>query len=822
MIKEYNKIAIITEDEEITYSQLLMHINRFSQFTPKGERTKCIIFSENRKGWIYAFFSVWQNKGIAIPVDATSTVDDLAYIIKDCSPEFIWTSVSRANTANEAIKKAGASTQVLLIDEYESREAQGAKAKIEFDKNDTAVLIYTSGTTGSPKGVMLSFSNLYSNMAGVVDEVPIFNSQRRTLMLLPVHHILPLMGTIVIPLITGDGIAICPSLSGPDIMKTLCKGEVGIMIGVPRLWQTLYSGIKKKIDEKAVTRALFTLCEKVGSKRLSRFIFQSVHKKMGGHLMYCVSGGAALDKEIGEGLRTLGINVLEGYGMTETSPIIAFTRPDDIIPGCVGKPLPSVECKIVNGELLAKGPNVMQGYYNRPEETASVLDSDGYIHTGDLAEIDSEGRIRITGRTKEIIVLSNGKNVQPNEIEYKLEKYDEYIKEAAITERNDMLVAIIVPQQSWAEGKTTAEIEQQLKRLVIEPYNLTVENYKKVMKIFVYEGDLPRTKLEKLQRFKLKDILDGKAETQADAPMTDEPTFEEYLLIKKFIEQEKRIPVCSTSHFETDIAMDSLDKVSLQGFIENTFGMQIELDELMQLATVGNLASHVAQGKTQINTEDVDWKKIFNQKSSHLSLPVCSWTHPLMSSLFTSFFKVYNNLSVKGRENIPLGGPYIIAPNHQSYIDGPLVMSGLTREELRNSYFYATENHVKSSLARHLASRHNVVIMERRDLKNSIMRLAEVLKKGKNVVIFPEGHRSEDGKLGEFKKTFAILSKELNVPIIPVRISGAYDALSRKNHLIRPVRLSVEYLPKIDPTGYGTYEEITDAVKNAIAEDNRQ
>ena len=146
------------------------------------------------------------------------------------------------------------------------------------------------------------------------------------------------------------------------------RGKVAIFIGVPRLWQTLYAGIKKKIDEKAVTRILFNICRSVGSRRLSRFVFQSIRKKMGGHIDYCVSGGAALDAEIGKGLRTLGLDVLEGYGMTETAPIITFTRPDDIIPGCVGLPMPSVECKIIDGELCAKGPNVMMGYYNRPEE----------------------------------------------------------------------------------------------------------------------------------------------------------------------------------------------------------------------------------------------------------------------------------------------------------------------------------------------------------------------------------------------------------------------------------------------------------------------
>lgn len=217
---------------------------------------------------------------------------------------------------------------------------------------------------------MLTYKNIYANIDSVSKDVPIFNTERRTMILLPLHHVFPLIGTLVAPIVCGGGVAICPSMTGPDIMDTLCRGRVGIFIGVPRLWQMLYVGIKKKIDEKAVTRGLFNMCRKANSRRLSRFVFQSVHKKMGGYLDYCVCGGAALDKEIGMGLRTLGLDVLEGYGMTETAPMISFTRPDDIIPGCAGLPLPTVDCKIIDGEICAKGPNLMPGYYNRPEETA--------------------------------------------------------------------------------------------------------------------------------------------------------------------------------------------------------------------------------------------------------------------------------------------------------------------------------------------------------------------------------------------------------------------------------------------------------------------
>ena len=826
MIKDFHKIAIMAQGRDISYTEMLQRISLYAQFTPQQAGAKTIVFSENRPGWIYAFFSIWQNRGIAIPVDASSTVDDLAYILSDCRPECIWCSQEREATARQAIEAADVDTQVHIIEEREDSDLpEGAFTQTLEDfqkqKEKTAVIIYTSGTTGNPKGVMLSYSNLWANMAGVCEEVQIFNAERRAIILLPIHHVLPLMGTMIIPIVMGGGVIICPSMSGPDIMECLCRGQVAIFVGVPRLWQTLYNGIKKKIDASAVTRGLFSLCAKMQNRTLSRLVFGSVRRKMGGHIDFCVSGGAALDREIGEGLRTLGLDVLEGYGMTETSPIIAFTRPGDIIPGCSGRPLPSVECKIVNGELYAKGPNVMQGYYNRPEETAAVLDSDGYIHTGDLAQFDEEGRVYITGRSKEIIVLSNGKNVQPSEIEFKLESFQTQVKEAAVVQDGDMLRALIVPQEIWARTLSAEQMQEALKREVLEPYNATVENYKKIMGVYVYHGDLPRTKLDKLQRFKLKDILlqcqqQGSASSNGES--APEPELAEYHILKEYIEGEKKLPVHPTDHLETDLAFDSLDKVGLQGFIEQTFGMEVPADTMAAYANVEALANHIASAKTRMEVGEIDWHSILTTNAHPVQLPHTSLLLPVHAKLFKVYFQLHNRLCVKGIQNIPSQGPFILAPNHQSYVDGPLAMAGLSARTIKECYFYATERHVKSSLRKYLARRNNIIIMERSDLKNSILKLAEVLKQGKNVIIFPEGSRTHDGKISAFKKTFAILSKELQVPIVPVCIRGAFEALPRGTKWITTHRIEVEYLPAVQPTEADTYTDLSELIKSKIAE----
>ena len=838
-IRDYNKAAIITPTGEVSYREMMQHISayadRLSERTD-GERFKTVVLSENREEWLYAFFAVWLKGGIAVPVDATSTASDVAYILRDCTPDYVFVSEQKEALAREAMAQAGVEVSLLLIGgKEEEKKEECTEMTFGHNGSDVAVIIYTSGTTGSPKGVMLTYDNLEANIRGVADEVPIFNGERRTLILLPLHHVLPLMGTVIAPITRGCGVAICPTLSGPDIMAMLERGQIGIMVGVPRLWQTLYQGIMKKIEAKAVTRALFSMCKKAQSRRLSRLIFGAVHKKMGGHLDYCVCGGAALDREIGEGLKTLGLEVLEGYGMTEMAPIIAFTRPGDYIPGCAGLPLPSVECKIVDGELLCRGKNLMLGYYNRKEETDEVIDKDGFLHTGDLARFDEKGRVYITGRSKEIIVLSNGKNVQPSEIEYKLEKYTEQVKEAAVVQDGDLLRAIIVPQEEWLGSKSDAEAEEQLKREVLEPYNLTVAGYKKLMSLMVFRGELPRTRLEKLQRYKLKDIINGSktAVEAASQPVIEEPQDAYYTALKQYIEKEKKVAVSPTSHIETDLAFDSLDRVGLQGFIEERFGVSINADDMANYKNVGEICEELKKlseneealaggEKRKVNSENADEISKEGNSSilvpqSPLKLPTSSFTHPLIAKCFAGFCRMHNSLKVSGKENIPHEGPLILAPNHQSFLDGPLAMAGIRSNEIKNYYFYATEEHVQGSLRRWFAAHHNIILMERRNLKNSIAKMAEVLRQGKNLVIFPEGRRTNTGALGDFKKTFAILSQELQVPILPVCIRGAYDALPRERTFPSTAHIEIEYLPMVQPSEAATPEELAELVKQRIA-----
>lgn len=823
MIKDFHKTAIIAGNRYVSYREMLERISYFARYTSHHRGAKTVIFCENREGWVYAFFSIWLNRGIAVPVDATATAEEVAYMLRDSEAECIWTSTKRIDTAREAMRLLGRELPILLIDDHEQAElsADVRPAKIDYDSSDTAVIIYTSGTTGSPKGVMLSFANLMANVDSVSKEVRIYTQDRRAIILLPLHHVLPLLGCLIAPITTGGGVAIAPAMTGPDILDTLKRGKVGIMIGVPRLWTTLIRGIKTKVDQKAITRLVFRICRSLQWRWLSRLLFTSVRQALGGHLEILVSGGAALDREIAIDIKTMGLDLLEGYGMSECAPMITFTRPDDIVPGSVGKTLPSEKVILKNGEICVKGPNVMQGYYNRPEETAAMFDEEGWLHTGDLGRFDDRGRLYITGRTKEIIVLSNGKNINPSEIEFKLEQHTDIVKEVGIMQDVDMLKAIIVPQPAWINGRNDVELEEALKRELLEPYNQEVPPYKRLMSLFVYHGELPRTKMDKLQRFKLPALVSSGEHTDRNKKRIIEPSFPEYKIVKNYIQHEKKCAVNPTDNLDTDLQLDSLDKVGLQGFLEQTFGMEISAERIAAFKNVLELAEHVADYKTRIEVEEIDWHHILNEDTHRLELPD-AWPDDLfLLGLFKLFAKPYFRLEGRGAENIPEDGPYLLAANHQSFLDGMFVMAFNRRKNVRKTFFFAKESHVRHTIVQMIAKRHNVIVMEPTNLKTSIQRMGEAIKQGKSIIIFPEGTRTETGEVGEFKKTFAILSKELNVPIVPCSIHGAYEAMPKHSKWARPFKIRVDYLPVVRPEPTDTYESLSDRVRDAIIQNQR-
>lgn len=810
-----DKPALIIKDQVDTFKDLLSKIQAFSLLFNNEGYEKIAIFSENRLEWIYAFYAGWRNGAVVVPIDFLSSADDASYILNDCRPELVFASRGIGNTLEKMGSRLNYSPRVIFFEDIVFTEpAEANSLEIQPPEEKTAVIIYTSGTTGSPKGVMLSFANLNANIWAVTEDVRIFNADRPVLMLLPLHHIFPLVGSMVAPLKTGGSVVMSPSMLSSDIIETLKNHPVKIMIGVPRLYELLYKGIKAKIDAKAIGRLFFRIVKLSHSRWLAKKIFKKVHLGLGGKLEIMVSGGAALNKDAGNFFKILGFEVLEGYGMTEAAPMITFPRPGHAIIGTAGQALPGLMMEIREGEIVAKGPNIMQGYYNRPEETAEVL-KDGWLYTGDLGEIDSKGYLRITGRKKEIIVLPNGKNINPAELESKLEKTIPYIKEAGVFLYNDNLYALILPDKSKLADGGIQDADLYFRDKIMPEFNQELTSYKRIVRFSLVNDELPRTRLGKIQRFKLEELVAEKAKKEGKP--YEEAGSEEYLAVKSFLESQVDMTIGPDDHLEFDIALDSLGKLSLIDFIEQKFGVKIDEEHLPKLPYVKSLVEHIKQHK-RWNKEDVtNWAVALKEKV-HVKLPKTWPTLGMIKNSARGFFSIYSRMRSEGLDNVP-EGPCIIAPNHQSFIDGLIIVAALKMKTLKNSYFYAKKKHVNNPFLRFLARTNNVIVMDmNKDLKESIQKLAEVLKKGKNIVIFPEGTRTKTGKPGEFKKTFAILSTELNIPVVPVAINGAYKAMPHRSLFLKPFsKITVSFFQPVYPEGHTT-DELTSIVQERVHE----
>ena len=325
-LKHKKGIAIHYKNDSISYSHLISKVFQFASLYKIEENDRVVIFAENRPAWLYAFHSIWQNKGIALPLDFLSTSKEIAYILKDSRPKVIFYSNENFDKLEIALKELDYQPQLIDIDQIENTKVEtNNNDLIELEQEDTAVIIYTSGTTGSPKGVMLSFANIQANIYGVTEGVKIYKKDSRVMILLPLHHVFPLIGSFIAPLSAGGMVAIAPSMASEDIIGTLKDNKITIIIGVPRLYSAIRKGIKDKINASKIAKAMFSLASSMHSYKFSRFIFKTVHKKFGGHVEFMISGGAALDPIVGRDYQILGFEVLEGFGMTEAAPMITFT-----------------------------------------------------------------------------------------------------------------------------------------------------------------------------------------------------------------------------------------------------------------------------------------------------------------------------------------------------------------------------------------------------------------------------------------------------------------------------------------------------------------
>ena len=522
---------------EITYRGLGLLSRKVARYLiediglKKGEGVA--ILSESKPEYGACVFASCISGGTTIPLDIKLSEYELDSILSDCKPKVMLVSQAYLELALKLQKDIPEIEHLILIDEhskyenvvdfYSLPEKYEAKWRQRSSKS-TAFIIYTSGTTGSPKGVEISFANVNAQLEDLTDAInQILPKGERTVMLsiLPMNHLFEMTVGFSTFLNFGHTVYYTTSLKPKDITGIMQEKHIQFMLIVPAFLKLLKAGIERELkNSPKITQILFSVMFKIAkfipSYKIKRLMFKKIHDNMGGEFFGCISGGAPLDIEVGEFFERLGIKVYQGYGLSETSPVVSVNIDKRNELASVGRPLKHFEARIDSstGELLLRGPSVMKGYHNQPEMTAEVIDSDGWLHTGDIARIDKDGHIFITGRIKNMIVLQGGKKVFPEEVEAVLEK-SSYLSEVCVlgTSRTfgskdgtEEVTAVVVPKQELYGSYSEEDIERMIK-LDVKSLSNHLAHYKRPTNVVISKNELPKTTTRKVKRNELKELI---------------------------------------------------------------------------------------------------------------------------------------------------------------------------------------------------------------------------------------------------------------------------------------------------------------------------
>lgn len=812
-----------------------------------GDRVALV--SENRPEWIVAYFAVTAAGGTAVPLDVQLSDGEIATVLEHagcrigiaCGKQAArLLALTRERATFRVVGlDAGASEGRLLAFRAVLQDAAGAHAVSlpTVTEDALASILYTSGTTGTPKGVMLTHANFLANTRSILD-FGLVNADDNLLALLPLHHAFAFTVQLIL-LFTGARLTFPASLKGPDLIACMQETGVTLLVGVPQLFYMLHKGIFDEIERRPVARRwlLRSLLRLSGALRprginLGRIVFAPVHRKFGGRLRILASGGARLDPAIAGDFLALGFTLTEGYGLTETSPVACFNPLDRMRPGSVGIPLPGVEVKVANpdadgvGEIAIRGPNVMKGYYKNPAATAEVMQT-GWFLSGDLGFLDADGYLTITGRVKEVIVLSSGKNIYPEEVEEPYLK-SPYIKEVCLVSQTaerggaevEGLLALVLPDLDSFRAEGMTNVFETI-RWDMENIGRNLPAYKRPTGLVIVKEGFPRTRLGKIQRHLVAQRFRDERAQAAGVPEAPPSDADVALLedeagrrILEYLREAVKKPVVRfDDSLELDLGMDSLARVEMLVALEEMFGVEIPDEAAAECFTVREVVEHLqALRGTPLGAAAAvrrpGWGKILTGSApaevqamvEASSRPSASVVTAVTRAICVAVFRTAYRLRVQGLRHVPAHGPVILVSNHCSYLDAFLLAASLPLRISQQIFYMGFEWFFRHPILAWWGRGVRVIPV---DMDTYLMRALQasalVLKQGKGLCVFPEGERSVDGRVRPFRKGVGILARELKVPVLPAHISGAFESWPRGQSLPKIHRIRVRFGPVVTP-----------------------
>jgi long-chain acyl-CoA synthetase len=843
--------------------------------TPSGAR--CAILGANSPNWVAAYLGSLSVGAIPVPLDTSFKPEQVAKLLLDSGSALLFADDRHRDVAKQAIAMTGAKVQMVLL----SGEGEGDPtlramfaagptpdfSPIDARPDDTAVILYTSGTTSDPKGVMLTHANMDAEAEAVFGFIRIDETDA-ILGVLPLFHALAQMANLLLPYSAGTRVVYLEQLNTTELLRGLRDRNITLFCCVPQFFYLIHEKVMRQVKERSgLGRVVFQIL-----MFLSRFgrsvgvnpgkvFFAKAHAALGQKMRYLITGGSRFDPSIGRDLETLGFDILQAYGLTECCGGATVTELRTRFNGSVGKPLAGVEVKILDpkpeggamtGEVAIRGPIVMKGYYNRPEATTDVL-KEGWLHTGDLGHLDAGGNLFITGRQKDVIVLSSGKNIYPEEIETHYAQ-SSWIKEICVLGLQsapgepfaERLHAVIVPDLEILREKRIVNMKEVV-RFDVENLSAKLPSTKRILSYDIWQEDLPRTTTRKLKRFAIQKLVQERHARQQrgeiaiaarelsehDREWSLEPEVERALnVIRKAAKKlDRGQELHPKDNLELDLGLDSMQRVELVVALEQELGAKADENMISEVYTVRELVDTVRAGIGASGARlKAGWDEVFATEATEPEIVAVAENRPVASRLwfvfgrFVKWFvcRLLFRMEISGLEKLPRSGPFILCPNHQSFIDAPLLVSFFPYRLYRDLFYVGTSEIFGSGPMRRLAKSLKLVPVDPDANLVPAMRAGSYgLKRGKILVLYPEGERSIDGEPKLFKKGAAILAVHHDVPIYPVAIEGFHDAWPRGEgfqgfHKLRAAIGDPIYPPKDAASPDEAYEVVNRRLKQAV------
>jgi long-chain acyl-CoA synthetase len=857
--------------------------------------SRVAILADNHPRWVVAYLAIIAAGGTAVPLDTNYDAQQVAKLLADSQS---WLLISDQQHF-EIAKDATRSTQLPIVLTEPGNGARPSSSGsrpageppspgpvnnsvIDFDRifaqprsafeavarapDDLAALLYTSGTTADPKGVMLTHANLLAEAEAVFAWAHI-GSEDAILGVLPLYHVLSQMANLLLPLVSGARAVYLSTLNTSELLRALRDRQITAFAVVPQFFYLIHERIFKEVRQRGrAARRLFPLLMRANALsrgwglNLGRILFARIHGLFGKRMRYLVSGGSRFDPRIALDFYRLGIDVLQAYGLTETCGGAFVNPPGDNVIGSVGKPLKGVEARIVDpqpsangtpgsGEVLLRGPIVMKGYWNRPDSTAEVL-KDGWLSTGDLGYFDAQGNLFLTGRKKEVIILANGKNIYPEEIEAHYLS-SPFIQELCVLAREDRggsdhLHAVIVPKFEVLRERKVVNAKEVI-RFDVEGLSAELPSTKRISSYEIWQDPLPRTTTRKLKRFEIEKRVRARmasnvgAEPESSQPSSEEerawlaqPEVERALVIIREYSSNHSRSIRPGDNLELDLGLDSMRRVELLVALEQELGGHIEESRSSELYTVRDLVEAVREGgrsgKQSVGTPPfAGWSAVLAESPPDPNVVWITKARPVLDPaifLFTRlvklFWRIVSRLEIEGLDHIPATGAYLLCSNHQSFLDPLPLMAVLPYWALKRMFAVGTSEIFGAGVMTQIARLVRVVVVDPdRNLVPAMRAGAFGLRHGMALLMYPEGERSIDGTPKTFKKGAAILSLHLQVPIVPVAIEGFHQAWPRGKRFQRFAPLAIKIgeamlPPPAEEAGEEAYGKLTAELKAKI------